>query len=82
MKTIDLAGGTIDLQEVLRLASENNLILRTIDGKEFLLAEVDDMDQEVALVRQQPELTALLEQRSEPGETFTIDQVRESLGLN
>jgi hypothetical protein len=66
----------------LRLAGENNLILRTVDGKEFLLAEVDDMDQEVSPIRQQSELMALLEQRLKPAQTFTLDQVRESLGLS
>ena len=47
MKTIDLAGEAPNLQELLRLATEGNLILRTVDGKEFLLAEVDDFAHEV-----------------------------------
>jgi hypothetical protein len=82
MKTIEIAGNTIDIQELLRLASDNNLILRTEDGKEFLLAEVDDFEQEVALVRQQPELMAFLEERSKPDTTYTLDQVKEMLGLD
>ena len=69
------------LQELLHLAREENLILRTIDGKEFLLAEVDDFEQEVALVREQQDLMALLEQRSKPNQTYTLDQVREILDL-
>ena len=80
--TIDLAANTQDLQELLRLAGENNLILRTSDGKEFLLAEVDDFAREVALVRQNPELMALLKERSEPSPTMTLDQVKNALGLN
>jgi hypothetical protein len=80
--TIDLSGGPRDLHELLRLAGENNLILRTADGKEFLLAEIDDFEREVALVRQNPELMELLEERSKPGPTLTLAEVRESLGLN
>ena len=80
--TIDLAANTQDLQELLRLAGENNLILRTSDGKEFLLAEVDDFAREVALVRQNPELMTLLKERSEPGPALTLDQVKNALGLN
>jgi hypothetical protein len=82
MKTIDLANGSPNLDDLLRQASEDNLVLRTSDGKEFLLAEIDDFEQEVALVREQPELMALLEQRSKADKTFTLDEVREALGLN
>lgn len=52
------------------------------DGKEFLLAEVDDFACEVALVRQNPELMTLLKERSEPGPALTLDQVKDALGLN
>lgn len=82
MKTIDLTGEDPSLQDLLRLATEGNLILRTGDGKEFLLAEVDEFEHEVALTRQQGELMALLEERSKPERTYTLDQVRAALGLD
>jgi hypothetical protein len=82
MKTIDLTGEVPSLQDLLRLASEDNLILRAGDGKEFLLAEVDEFEHEVALTRQNKELMALLEERSSAGQTFTLEQVRETLGLD
>lgn len=81
MKTIDLTAAPPSLDELLRLAGEGNLILRTVDGKEFLLAEVDDFAQELALVREQQDLMAFLDQRSAPSRTHTLDQVRETLGL-
>jgi hypothetical protein len=52
-----------------------------IRGKEFFLAEVDDFDAEIALVRQNAELMALLEERSAAGKRFSSQQVRERLGL-
>ena len=82
MKTIELADASIDLPELLRLASEGNLILRTEDGKEFVLAEIDDFDHELSLIREQKTLMEFLDQRSSPAKTFTLDQVRETLGLN
>ena len=82
MKTIELAGTSLDLPELLRLASEGNLILRTEDGKEFVLAEIDDFEHEMALIREQKDLMDFLDQRSTPATTFTLDQVRETLGLN
>ncbi len=73
MKMIDLACGTPNLPALLDMASEDNLILRTADGREYVLAEVDDFDREVALVRQNQELMEFLEHRSRPSQTSTID---------
>ncbi len=64
MKTIEVEHAAITLPELLRLASEDNVVLRAADGKEFLVAEMDDFSQEVALVRKQPELMAFLQQPS------------------
>lgn len=82
MQTIDLSDGGLELQDLLRLASENNLILRTVDGQEFVLAEIDDFEKEIELVRGQEELTAFLAERSSSERTFTIDEAREMLGLS
>ena len=49
MKTIEVEHAAITLPELLRLASEDNVVLRAADGKEFLVAEMDDFSQEVAL---------------------------------
>ncbi len=81
MKTIDIGAMTPSLPELLELASNGNVILRSPDGKEFLLAEVDDLAMEVAMVRQQPELMDFLAQRSAAGPRSTLSQVRETLGL-
>ncbi len=82
MKTIDLTTQSPSVAELLHLATEGNLILKTSDGKEFVLAEVDDFDKEISLVRQNPELMELLDRRSRPGPTLTLDQVRAELGLD
>src|SRR5215470_2224426 len=69
------------LAELLDLASEDTLILKTAAGREFVLAEVDDLDTEIAQVRQNEELMALLAERSREKKTYTLQQVREQLGL-
>jgi hypothetical protein len=48
------------LAELLDLASEDTLILKTAEGREFVLAEVDDLDTEIAQIRQNEELMALI----------------------
>jgi hypothetical protein len=82
MKTIDTGLTTPSVSELLELASCGNIILRAPDGKEFLLAEVDDLALEVAVVRQQPELMQFLTQRSSSGSRSSLKQVRETLGLD
>jgi hypothetical protein len=82
MKKVDLARSTPNLPTLLDMASEENLILRTADGREFVLAEVDDFDREVALVRQNQELMEFLEQRSRPSQTYTIEEARRILELD
>lgn len=82
MKTIHLAAQPLSLEELLKLAGEEGLILRTENGKEFLLAEVNDLEEEVALIRQQPELLEYLEQRSLPSKTHSLSDVRKMLGLD
>jgi predicted RNase H-like HicB family nuclease len=42
----------------------------------------DEFEREIMTVRLQPDLMELLARRSNPGETFTLDQVREELGLD
>jgi hypothetical protein len=81
MKTIDVGTTAPSLPELLRLASSGNVILRAPDGKEFLLAEVDDLAMEVVTVCQQPELMDFLTQRSKAGPRSSLKQVRETLGL-
>jgi len=88
MKTIDLTTHHASIEDILQLAEQQNLFVRTPDGKIFIVAEVegedaeDDFAQEVALTRQNAALRELLAERSkEPGK-YTLDQVRQKLGLN
>jgi len=81
MKTLDLTKGGGSLREVLDLASEENLIVTTPDGRRYVVAEIDDFDSEVRLVREHRELMALLDQRSESADTIGLDQVKRELNL-
>jgi len=82
VKTIDLTNGTPSVPELLNIASEDNVLLRTADGREYVLAEVDDFEREVERVRQNQELMELLDQRSRPSKTYTIEQARKILGID
>jgi hypothetical protein len=87
MKTVDLSAKQASIDEILRLAERQNLLVRTGEGKVFLVAEVDpddtedDFAHEVALSRQNRALRELLSQRSAEAGKYSIAQAREKLGL-
>jgi len=82
MRDIDLSTAAPTLAEVLELAGQEAVILRTREGKEFVLAEIDDFAEEVALVRQNDALMQFLAERSkEPGK-YTLSQVRDRLNAD
>jgi hypothetical protein len=63
MKTIDLTRQTVDLLEVLELAKEGPLVVIAPDGREYVLAEADDFEQEVAQLRASAEFQRFLDDR-------------------
>ncbi len=79
MKTIDLSEIVPTLMEILSQADEDIIILKTPEGREFVLAAVDNFAQEVALVGQNEELMQFLAQRSKEKKRYTLSQVREQL---
>lgn len=50
MKAIDLSTTSATLAEILDLAGEDNILLRTREGRQFVLAEIDDFAAEVERV--------------------------------
>ena len=81
MKTLDVSDELPSVKELLDLASDENVILTTPEGREFILAEIDDFDRELELIRENDELMEFLRLRSSEDKTFTLSEVREKLGL-
>lgn len=81
MKTIELLSEAApSLKELLELADQESLLLKTPDGREFILSEVDGLSQEVEQIRNNPELMKFLAQRSQE-KKFSLEQVKQKLGL-
>jgi hypothetical protein len=79
LKAIDLTKSAPSLNEVLQLAGEENVVLRTAEGRQFVLAEIDDFADEVARVGQNNDLMKLLDERSRETRTVPLGQVRDHL---
>ena len=81
MKTVMPSRELPSLQELLDMAQSDNVLLHTEDGREYLIAELDDFEKEVELVSKHPELRAFLAQRSQEKERVPFDQVMKEFGL-
>ena len=81
MKTIDVPKHAQALNKVLRQAREENLILRTADGTEFVVAEIDDFDREIEITRENKALMKFLDERARDPKRIPIEQVKRKLGL-
>jgi hypothetical protein len=81
MKTITISRRARGVNALLEQARRHNLILRSPDGREFILAEVDDFDHEIEVTRQNKELMALLDQRARQTRTLPLDEAKAELGL-
>ena len=79
MKAIDLSTTSASLEDVLGLAAEENVVLKTAEGRRFVLAEIDDFGEEVAAASQNKDLMKLLDERSKEAKTFTLSEVRKQL---
>ena len=82
MKTID-AARVSTFSELLDLAEDETVLVTTLDGREFIVAEIDDFDDEIEAVSQNRELMELLEERSKEKATggYSLEEVKKRLGL-
>ena len=81
MKIIDVPLDSTFLLLLLTEAKQQNLILRTVDGLEFILAELDNFNQEIELTRQNQELMAFLDDRGRKSKTISATEVKSRLGI-
>lgn len=82
MKIIDVLPEAVpSREELLELADQESVLIKTPEGREFIFSEVDDLGQEIEQIRNNPELMEFLAQRSQEQETFSLAQVKQKLGL-
>jgi len=75
MRTINLTEEKLDLETLIDLARNEPVILLTADGKEFVLAEADDFDEEVAALRASPAFQRFLDERSRSGRRIPLEEL-------
>lgn len=83
MKTI-AAATVATFSELLDLAEDETVLVTTSDGREFIVAEVDDFDEEIKATSQSRELMELLAERSKEKAKggSSLAEVKKRLGLD
>ena len=81
MKTITISRRARSIHALLRRAQRESVILRSPEGGEFILAEVDDFNREIELARQNRALMKFLDARARQTETVSSEEARNLLGL-
>jgi hypothetical protein len=83
MKTID-AAMVATFSELLDLAEDETVLVTTPDGREFIVAEIDDFDEEIEACSQSRELMEFLEERSKEKVKggHSLAEVKKRLGLD
>lgn len=81
MKTITVTSRARTLMSLLKQAFDENLILQTEDGREFLLAEIDNFEREIDLTRQNEEFMQFLDQRGQEKATISLQEARARFGI-
>ena len=76
MRTVTVSARARTLNALLKQALEESILIRGLDGHEFILAEIDDFDHEIDLVRQNAELMRLLDRRGQRKATIPLAEAR------
>ena len=81
MRTITISRRARSVHALLKRARRENVILRSPEGEEFILAEVGDFNREIELTRQNRALMKFLDARARQAATVSFEDVQSLLGL-
>ena len=81
MKTIKVSRQARSVNALLQRARRENVILRSADGNEFILAELDDFSREIELARQNKPLMKLLASRARRKATISLEEAKQQLDI-
>ena len=81
MKTIKVSKQAKTVNDLLKKARQQGVILRAPDGNEFILAEIDDFNREIELTRNNKRLMKLLNNRAKRKAAVSLEEAKRRLGI-
>jgi hypothetical protein len=82
MRKVNVSTKEKTINSLLKKAQKGGLILRSAEGQEFILAEINDFNREIELTRQNKSLMKLLDLRGKQTKTFKASEVKKQIGVN
>ena len=79
MRIVNLSEETISLEQLLSLARQEPVLLLTSEGEEFCLAEADDFEKEVDVLRNSQAFQEFLNKRSQDKRTISLEELEREL---
>lgn len=79
LKTVIISKRDRKIRSLLDQAQSENIIVRSPEGREFILAEIDDFDREIELSRQDEKLMAFLDRRAQQRKVLSLEEAKQSL---
>ena len=73
MKTINLSSHQPSVIELLRMARNDSLLVKTQDGDTFIISTVDEFDSEVELLRKNHSFFAMLDEFKKEENTISFE---------
>jgi hypothetical protein len=81
MKVITIPEQASEIQLLLEQARDEDIVVRTADGTEFMVSAVDDFEHEVVRSRQNAQLMSFLDERAKQTKTVSLEEVKRQLGI-
>ena len=82
MKTVAIPPQAAEINALLEQARNEDVLVQTADGTEYVVTVVDEFDQEIARTRQNAKLMAMLDERAKQSQTILLREVKWQLGLD
>ncbi len=79
MKTVDLRSKALTIQELLRMAQSDSLLILADDDHSYTLEEADEFEKEVAMLGQSVPFVEFLKERSKEPGSVSLKEVERRL---
>ena len=82
MKIIDLTETHLSIDEILRMARFDMVLIHGTDGVQYILEEADEFEREIAVLGQSEKFMTFLQKRSEEPGGRSLDEIAQELGIS
>ena len=79
MKTVDLRSKALTIQELLRMARSDALLILADDHHSYTLKEADEFEKEIAMLGQSERFVEFLKKRSKEPGSVSLEEVEKRL---